>query len=226
MTRITCSGILLDLDGVLIDSTPAVTRVWSRWAAQHGFSPEDVVRRAHGRPSLATIKEFLPDADHERENRNVERAEIEDLKGVVGLPGALELLRVLPPERWTIVTSCTRPLAEVRLRAAGLSIPERLVTASDITKGKPHPEPYLKGAALLGIPAGECIVVEDVPAGIRSGKAAGARVIAVRTTTADGELGSAGADWIVDGCRAISVTEVDRQVTLELDTAFPEKSLL
>ncbi|MBZ5573732.1 MAG: HAD family hydrolase [Acidobacteriia bacterium] len=203
--RIACSAVLFDLDGVLIDSTPAVTRVWQSWAARHGFDPEEVVRKAHGRPSIATIREYLPNADHELENRIVERAEIADLEGVAPLPGALELLRSLPSGCWAIVTSCTRPLAKVRIATAGLPVPRHLLTADDITHGKPHPEPYLKGAEMLGVSPQHCIVIEDVPAGIGSGKAAGARVIAVRTTATDEDLRGAGADWIVDGCGSISV---------------------
>jgi mannitol-1-/sugar-/sorbitol-6-phosphatase len=206
MTLITCSALLFDLDGVLIDSTPAVTRVWTGWAIAHGFDPDDVVRKAHGRPSIATIGDYLPHGDHEAENREVERREIEDLEGVVTLPGARELLSALPSDRWTIVTSCTRPLAEVRLRAAGLPIPQRLLTSDDVKNGKPDPEPYLKGASLLGLSARNCVVVEDVPAGIRAGKAAGARVIACRTTVSEPELKAAGADWIVDNCKSISVS--------------------
>src|SRR5580692_5705944 len=178
MTRISCRALLFDLDGVLIDSTPAVTRVWSRWAIAHGFDPDEVVHRAHGRPSVETIRDYLPHADHEAENLKVESGEIQDLEGVVTLPGARELLSALPPDRWTIVTSCTRPLAEVRLRAAGLPIPGKMVTCSDVERGKPHPEPYLKGAAALETTATDCVVVEDAPAGIRSGKAAGSKVIA------------------------------------------------
>ncbi|MGH9498765.1 MAG: HAD family hydrolase [Terriglobales bacterium] len=203
MVRIACRGVLFDLDGVLINSTPAVTRVWKKWALRHGLDPEDVVVRAHGRPSIATIRELLPRADAENENRLVERAEIEDTAGVVPLPGAQELLRALPADGWTIVTSCTRPLAEVRLRAAGLKIPEKMVTCSDVEKGKPHPEPYLKGAAGLGLNAADCVVVEDVPVGIRAGKAAGARVIGLRTTVNDEELRAAGADWIAGSCADI-----------------------
>jgi mannitol-1-/sugar-/sorbitol-6-phosphatase len=204
MTQITCSALLFDMDGVLIDSTPAVARVWARWAEEHGFDPEEVVRRAHGRPSITTVREFLPNANHERENREVERREMEDLEGVVLLPGAKELLTSLPPERWTIVTSSTRPLAEVRLRAAGLPIPPRLITSSDIQNGKPHPEPYLKAASVLGFPPAECVVVEDVPAGIRSGKAAGARVIAFTTTVDESELRRAGADWVLRSCADVT----------------------
>jgi mannitol-1-/sugar-/sorbitol-6-phosphatase len=204
-TQIDCSALLFDMDGVLIDSTPAVARVWSQWGIEHGFNPEEVVARAHGRPSLTTIRDYLPNADHEAENRKVERREIEDLEGVVPLPGALELLASLPANRWTIVTSCTRALAEVRIKAAGLPCPARLITSTDITHGKPHPEPYLKGAALLGYPISECVVVEDVPAGIRSGKSAGARVIAFTTTVQSPSLRDAGADWILHNCADIKL---------------------
>jgi mannitol-1-/sugar-/sorbitol-6-phosphatase len=207
MVRIRCRGVLFDLDGVLIDSTPAVERVWKRWATRHGLDPQEVVKRAHGRPSIATIRELLPQVDAESENRVVERAEIKDIAGVVPLPGALDLLRVLPPERWTIVTSCTRRLAEVRLHAAGVMIPEKMVTCSDVENGKPHPEPYLKGAAALGVDAADCVVVEDAPAGIRSGKAAGARVLALRTTANEDELRRAGADWVVGSCGDVRVDD-------------------
>jgi sugar-phosphatase len=135
MTQIHCSALLFDMDGVLIDSTPAVARVWHKWALKHGFNPEEVVARAHGRPSITTVREYLPRADHEAENRIVERSEMEDLEGVIPLPGARELLASLPCDRWTIVTSSTRPLAEVRLRAAGLLIPRKLVTSSEVTNG-------------------------------------------------------------------------------------------
>jgi len=111
VTQISCRALLFDLDGVLVDSTPAVERVWANWARQRGFDPADVVRRAHGRPSIATLRELLPNADHEAENRIVERCEIEDLEGVVAAPGALELLKSLPSAQWTIVTSFTRALA-------------------------------------------------------------------------------------------------------------------
>ncbi|HEY4901746.1 MAG TPA: HAD family hydrolase [Terriglobales bacterium] len=207
MTAITASAMLFDLDGVLIDSTPAVARVWTQWAIEHGFEPEKTVREAHGRPSIESIRELLPDADYLAENREVERREIEDTEGVVPLPGALELLTSLPPHRWAIVTSCTRPLAEVRIRAAGLPVPPTMITSSEITNGKPHPEPYIKGARTLGFAPADCIVVEDVPAGIRSGKAAGARVIALRTTLPDTDLIAAGADWLLDNCSDICAEE-------------------
>ena len=210
MTSIRCRGVLFDLDGVLVDSTPAVARVWAGWAREHGFDPDEVVRKAHGRPSIATIRELLPNGDHEAENREVERREIADIEGVIPLPGALELLRSLPADRWAIVTSCTRPLAGVRIAAAGLPTPEHLVTSSDVQCGKPDPEPYLKGAESLGLPAAECVVFEDAPAGIRAGKAAGARVVALRTTATDGELRGAGADAIFGDCSELILDQANR----------------
>src|SRR6267154_2675728 len=200
MTGIRCRGVLFDLDGVLVDSTPAVARVWAWWAREHGFEPDEVVRKAHGRPSITTIRELLPHADHAAEDREVERRETADLEGVVPLPGAMELLQELPLDRWAIVTSCTRALAQVRIGAAGLPKPKQMVTSTDVQHGKPDPEPYLKGAQVLGVPAAHSLVVQDAPPGIRAGKAAGARVLALRTTASDAELQQAGADWIVDNC--------------------------
>lgn len=208
--EVSCAAILFDMDGVLIDSTPAVARVWSQWAQERGFDPEKVVRMAHGRPSISTIRDLLPNADHEAENREVERREIADLEGVVPLPGARRLLASLPPERYAIVTSSTRKLAEARLRAAELPLPKFFVTSTDIVNGKPHPEPYLKAADKLGVSAEDCIVVEDVPSGIRSGKAAGARVIAFPTTVKEEELRAAGADWILQDCESISMVSSGR----------------
>lgn len=206
MADIHCSALLFDLDGVLIDSTPAVARVWAGWATERGLDPETVVRIAHGRPSRTTIRELLPNADIDREDREVERREMEDLDGVVLLPGARQFLDSLPPDRWTIATSCTRPLAEVRLRAAGLPIPTTMVTSSEVKIGKPDPEPYLKAAAKLGFAAADCVVLEDAPAGVRAGKAAGAKVIAFLTTMPRPELEAAAADWIFQNCADISAS--------------------
>jgi sugar-phosphatase len=216
MTEVHCDALLFDLDGVLINSTPAVARVWRKWATEHGFNPDEVVARAHGRPSLTTVREYLPNADHEAENREVERREIEDLEGVVPLPGALDLLASLPQDRWTIVTSCTRALAEVRIAAAGLPLPQKMITSNDITHGKPHPEPYLKGAALLGFSANDCVVFEDVPAGVRSGKQSGAKVIAFTTTVPKPVLEEAGANWLLRNCADVHLLGRGKSLALSL----------
>jgi sugar-phosphatase len=214
--KIQCRGVLFDLDGVLVDSTPAVARVWTSWANKHGFVPEEVVRQAHGRPSIATIRELLPNADHQAENREVERGEIEDVDGVIPLPGALEILQALPQSRWTIATSCTRRLAEVRIRAAGLPLPKKMISSDDIQRGKPDPEPYVKAAQILGFAPSDCIVVEDAPAGIRAGKASGARVLALRTTAPDPELTQSGATWIANDLASVHVISSDHLDHLDL----------
>ena len=216
MTQLECAALLFDMDGVLINSIPAVARVWGNWAVEHGFDPGEVIAHAHGRPSLATIRHYLPNSDHEAENREVERREIEDLEGVVPLPGALDLLRSLPPNRWTIVTSCTRPLAKVRIRAAGLPLPKDLITSDDITHGKPHPEPYLKAASILGFPSASCVIFEDVPAGIRSGKAAGGKVIAFTTTVREAALRASGADWVLNSCADVRLVSANDTLKLQL----------
>jgi sugar-phosphatase len=209
-------GILFDLDGVLVDSTPAVARCWARWAVQFGFNADEVVHRAHGRPSIVTLRELMPNGDYEQENRKMEQWEIEDTDGVVPLPGVLDLLHGLPPQQWAIVTSCTRPLAEVRIRVAGLPWPKQLVTSADVQRFKPDPDPYLKGAELLRLAAADCVVVEDAPAGIRSGRAAGSRVLALRTTEADELLTAAGATWIVDDLSKASLGLIQAGSPLKL----------
>jgi mannitol-1-/sugar-/sorbitol-6-phosphatase len=209
-------GILFDLDGVLVDSTPAVARCWSRWALQYGFNTDEVVRQAHGRPSIVTLRELMPNGDYEEENRKMEEWEIEDTDGVVPLPGVLDLLHALPPQQWAIVTSCTRPLAEVRIRVAGLPWPKQLVTAADVQRFKPDPDPYLRGAELLGLAPADCVVVEDAPAGIRAGRAAGSRVLALRTTEVDELLKAAGATWIVDDLSKATLGPIRSDSPLEL----------
>jgi mannitol-1-/sugar-/sorbitol-6-phosphatase len=217
MVEISCSGLLFDLDGVLVDSTPAVARVWSKWAIAHGFDPEETVRKAHGRPSLSTVKELLPNSpDPVAENEPILRGELEDTEGVVPLPGVCQLLDSIPDGRWALVTSCSKPLAHVRLKAAGIPVPQKMITSDDVRWGKPDPEPYLKGAALLGFPPSECLIFEDAPAGIRAGKAAGARVIALPTTEPENVLKAAGADWILPGYSHLSFASVNGSSGLKL----------
>jgi sugar-phosphatase len=222
VTQIPCKALLVDMDGVLVDSTPAVARVWTRWARKHNLDPDYVVHFSHGRTSLTSIRELLPSANptvHLTENRWMEQGEIEEIADVVALPGAQQLLATIPSSQLAVVTSSTRPLAEVRLRATGLWPHVRhLITASDILHGKPDPEPYLKGAAALHLDPQSCIVIEDAPFGIRSGKAAGARVLALRTTVDDAVLLDAGADWIVNDCSSLRILRnfPVNELTLEL----------
>src|SRR5436305_1339431 len=175
-------AILFDMDGVRMDSHPSVERVWRTWAAKHGLDPARVVPLAHGRRSIETIRAVAPELDAEKENVLVEQMEIDDKEGVTALPGAAELLVHLPPDRFAIVTSATRPLAVARLGYAGLPVPRHMITANDVIHGKPSPEPFLKGAAVLGFSPENCLVFEDSPAGIASARSAGMKAIALQTT--------------------------------------------
>lgn len=208
MVKLSCAAILFDLDGVLVSSVGSVERQWTRWAHEYGLDPDEVIAVAHGRPTIDTIREFVPrihkPIDVEEEMRLMEEREIGDMDCVHPVPGAADLLARIPPDRWTVVTSGTRPLAEARLKYVGLPIPPTMVTASDISRGKPDPEPYLKGAAALHVPAKECVVIEDAPSGVRAGQAAGARVIAIPTTYAREEI--AGADYVVNRLSDLRVT--------------------
>ena len=191
MQKFECSAILFDLDGVLVDSTAAVGRAWHRWAVKHGLEPAAVVHAAHGRRTIETMRALAPHLDSDDEARTMENEEARDMEGVTAIPGADQLLRSLPAGQWAIVTSGTRTMATARLRDTGHLVPPVLVTADDVVDGKPHPEPYLKGAAGLGIDPKLCLVFEDAPVGIRAAHAAGMRVIALTTTFPSEELGEA-----------------------------------
>jgi sugar-phosphatase len=227
MPRIVCCGLLIDMDGVLVDSTAAVARVWARWAARRNMDPVYVTAFAHGRTSRDSIQELLPDENpevHDEEDRWMLHGELEDLTDVVALPGARELLAAVPSAQRVVVTSAARNLAEVRLRAAGLlDLVHHLVTSSDVQSGKPHPEPYLKGAAALQLPPADCVVIEDAPSGTRSGKSAGARVLGIRTTSTDTELLAAGADWIANDCASLHCATSPG--TCQLTIEFPTKEI-
>lgn len=175
---IRCKGILFDMDGILISSIGSVERSWTRWALMRGVDPAYALGIVHGRRSIETVAILRPDLDAETENGIIEGFEIEDTDGVAVLPGAWELLAALPVDRWTVVTSATGPLARSRLAACGISVPDRIVTADDVTEGKPHPAPYLAGAALLGFAPEDCVVFEDAASGTKAGRAAGCTVVA------------------------------------------------
>jgi sugar-phosphatase len=207
MHKLTCSAILFDLDGVLVESQHAVERQWTLWAREHGLDPAEVIHVAHGRPSIATIREVLPQGDPGAENRKMEERELADMEGVRAIAGTADLLAAIPPDRWAVVTSGTRRLATKRLRHAGLPAPRHMVSASDIVNGKPHPEPYLKGAAALGFPPQECLAIEDAPSGIEAARAAGMRTIGVPTTYARQELGAA--DFVVKRLSDLRVTVIN-----------------
>jgi sugar-phosphatase len=182
--------LIFDLDGVLVDSTAVVERAWRRWAGERGIAWDTMLPRLHGRPGREVVGEFAPHLDALEELVTVDAYEMADTDSMAALPGALALIELAGP-RWAIVTSGGYELATGRMRAVGIPTPPVLVTASDITRGKPHPEPYLKAAAALKVDPSTCLVIEDAPAGIEAGKAAGMRVYAVANTHEPDVLGHA-----------------------------------
>jgi len=173
-----CKGILFDMDGILVSSLGSVERSWSKWAEQRGVDPEVTCHTAHGRRAIETIAIMRPDLDAELELKVIEDIEVDDNEGLTVLPGVLDLLAALPAERWTIVTSATERLARVRMAVGGIPVPQKLVAADYVTRGKPHPEPFLTGAAMLGFAPQECLVFEDSASGAKAGRAAGCTVVA------------------------------------------------
>jgi len=182
MPTFSCSAILFDLDGVLVDSTGAVDREWRDWGRRKGVDGDAIMAIAHGVRTVEVIRSVAPHLNAEIEAAAIESHEAGDQTGVVVMPGALELVKSIPEGRWGVVTSGSRLLAANRLLYCGLPVPEVLVTSDDVTHGKPDPEPYLKGAAGLGVAAAECVVIEDAPAGIAAARAAGMRVIGLAST--------------------------------------------
>ncbi|MGA9391152.1 MAG: HAD-IA family hydrolase [Candidatus Sulfotelmatobacter sp.] len=182
MTTFRCAAILFDLDGVLVDSTGSVDRQWRIWARERGVDEEEVITIAHGVRAVEVVRAVAPHLDAISEVRRLEAREAADRDGVVVMPGAVDLLRTIPRGLWSIVTSGSRSLATGRLQRAGVPIPKIMVTADDVVNGKPDPEPYMKGAELLGANPSECLVIEDAPAGIRSAHAAAMKVIGLTST--------------------------------------------
>jgi mannitol-1-/sugar-/sorbitol-6-phosphatase len=202
--RVVTQGILFDMDGVLVSSIGSVVRCWRRWAELYDIPNAEVYEVPHGQRAIDIVKILRPDIDPEEGLRVIEDMEMEDTADLVVLPGVKALLESLPMERWAIVTSATRRLLLGRLKAAGLPLPERIISGDMVERGKPDPEPYRRGAALLGLRPEECVVVEDAPSGLGAGVAAGCRVLGVLGTHSVEEL--EGASWIVPSLEELVVT--------------------
>jgi sugar-phosphatase len=203
MPTFRCAAILFDLDGVLVDSTRSVDRQWRAWARERGIDENKVIAIAHGVRAVEVIRAVAPHLDAEFEVRGLEKREADDRDGVAVMPGAVELVSSIPDCRWCVVTSGSRHLATARLKLAGIPIPKVMVTADDVANGKPHPEPYLKGAELLEMNPAECLVIEDAPAGIHSAHAAGMQVIGLVSTYP--ALALREADAVIDKLKQIEV---------------------
>ncbi len=214
MPGFTCDAILFDLDGVLLDSNDLYERQWEEWARTRRVPYESIAAVHHGIPAAETIRRVAPHLDAEAEARlyNAAVAEKSDFTGIRPYGGVRKLLDSLPDGRWAIVTSAMRPFALMLLAFLGLPVPEVFVASEDVKRGKPAPDPYLKAAAGLGIDPSRCVVIEDAPAGVAAGRAAGARVIAVATTNppdalrhADAIAGTISALEIAAGVKGCSI---------------------
>ncbi|MET9239034.1 HAD family hydrolase [Streptomyces cellulosae] len=206
-------ALLFDNDGTLVSSLDSVNRCWTRWAVEYGLTAEDFARiELHGRPAAEIAADLLPAHVVPQAVARIEDLEVEDVAdgGVSLLPGTKDFLSGLPAERWAVVTSATRRLAEARLGAAGI-LPKTLVAADDITRGKPDPEPYLLAARLLGVDPADCVVFEDAPAGLQAGRAAGMTTVALATTHRAEELT---ADLVVKDLSALSALVTDAGVEI------------
>jgi sugar-phosphatase len=191
------------MDGILISSLGSVERSWSAWAISRGIDPALAIRTAHGSRAIETVRQLRPDLDDKAELQAIEDLEMADDEGLAVLPGVMSLLSALHGQRWTVVTSATRRLARRRMTVGGVTVPPRFVTADEVTLGKPNPEPYLRGAAILGVPPSECVVFEDSPSGARAGHAAGCKVISTTFSHSIAQLD--GADYHVSDLTGIEV---------------------
>jgi sugar-phosphatase len=182
------AAVISDLDGVLVDSAAATTRAWAAWGERHGLDGAAIQAANHGRPAREVVAEHVPAEIVDAEAAVLLEREVSDTAGVIAFAGAAGVL-ALPVV--AIATSCTLPLAIARLREAGLPPPGVLVSADQVARGKPAPDPYLLAAARLGVDPADCLVLEDAPSGIAAGRAAGMTVWAVTTTHARADVGAA-----------------------------------
>jgi sugar-phosphatase len=214
-------GILFDMDGVLVSSLGSVERSWAKWGAMRNVDGALAIKTAHGQRAIETVRKLRPDLNDIEELKLIEEIEIADKDDIEVLKGVQGILAALPEKYWTIVTSATEKLARSRLGYAGLAIPSHIITADMVTDGKPHPEPYLKGAALLGLKPEDCLVIEDSSSGAIAGHAAGCKVLATLFSHTMKEL--AAADWIVQSLEDVTVRAKEDGVEVEFEPVFQKK---
>ena len=227
ISTVNADGLLFDMDGTLLDSTPGVLVTWEVYAKEHDLDLVEVLKTSHGVRTEDNLKNFckIKDEDLKTEIARFEnmilnegaRLKKEGKQGLEILPGVKTLLGSIPQENWTIVTSATIHYAEPALELAEVPKPPHIVTAGDVKKGKPHPEPYLTGAEKISKDIKTCIVFEDAPSGIRSGVASGARVLAVCTSHTREQVQGYGATWVVDDLTKVKARVVDGSLELEID---------
>ncbi|MEV5825496.1 HAD-IA family hydrolase [Spirillospora sp. NPDC052242] len=190
-TRLPCAAVLFDVDGTLIDSTPLVEHAARLWAPGYGIDADEFLAGAHGRRTSDRIADFLPPDRVAEATARLDALEAAGTDGITALPGALDLLAGMNGLPWGLVTSMDRGQLAARAAAARIPLPDVVVTAEDVRHGKPDPSGYLRAAGLLGAAPSACVVVEDAPAGVAAGRAAGATVLAVTTSHPPEALGEA-----------------------------------
>jgi mannitol-1-/sugar-/sorbitol-6-phosphatase len=215
-SELVCRAILFDLDGVLVDSAERVEKTWREWAARHRLDAELVIAAAHGRRTVETVALVAPGLSADDELRALETSEATNSDGVYEIPGARDLLQLLPPRRWAVVTSGIRAVAEFRIRYTGLPTPAVMICAEDISRGKPDPEGYLAAAGRLGFSPADCVVIEDAPPGIEAAKAAGMRAIGIATTYPSERL--VGADLVVGQLTDLGVESLGDEIHIACST--------
>ncbi|EIW72384.1 hypothetical protein TREMEDRAFT_36663 [Tremella mesenterica DSM 1558] len=227
----TIRGVLFDMDGTLIESTPAVLATWEYFAQEYNLDLHEVLKTSHGVRTIDNLRKWCGLTDQQGLEEatdffegmivtEAKRLQSEGKTGLVVLPGVNEFLSVLQQSSnplYAVVTSATNTYASAALPTAGIPIPPTFVTANDVTKGKPHPEPYLKGAEMLGLDPTDCLVVEDAPSGVKAGVAAGCKVLGLCTSHTRTQMEHAGANWVVQDLSKVKATLQDGIVHLDID---------
>jgi mannitol-1-/sugar-/sorbitol-6-phosphatase len=221
--KVTVRGILFDMDGVLVSSIGSVERSWTRWAEKHGMDIASSIRTAHGRRAIEAVRVLRPDLDADKELKYLEDLEVEDREGLEILGGVKSILDVLPEKYWTVVTSATDRIARSRMKHGGIPVPAQIVTADVVAKGKPDPQPYLRGAALLGLKPEECLVIEDSASGAKAGHAAGCKVLATLFSHSAESLEAA--DWIVRSLDDVRVRLANGAIDVEFTPIVREAAV-
>jgi len=220
-TTLRCKAILFDMDGTLVDSTAIVEGAWGWWAKRHSIPVGDVLHFSHGRPTLATMEHFLPGRDHTAELVEMSTFEETQLEGLVPVPGAIRTVQSVQGGAWAVVTSAPRRLAEIRLEATGFPLPEVLVPADEIERGKPDPQGFLLASQHLGIPADQCLVFEDTQPGLDAGVRAGMQSVALLTTFARDQLS---AEWAIRDFNDVRVTRQGDELLVEINSVLKHET--